>query len=102
MRSRYCAYALGLVDYIVETTEPDSPAWDPSPSWRDDIARFCTNTRFLRLEILDAPAPDGAVGAVVFRASLEQGGQPASFTERSRFVQRGGRWRYHSGDRLDG
>ena len=47
--SRCCAYALGLVDYIVETTEPDNPAWDPSPSWQDDIARFCAHTRFLRL-----------------------------------------------------
>jgi SEC-C motif-containing protein len=100
MRSRYAAYALGLVEYVVETTDPAGPQWSDDPGWREQIAAFCRGTRFTSLHILEAPAPHGDEGFVTFRAGLSQGGQDASFTERSRFTRAGGRWRYHSGERL--
>ncbi len=105
MRSRYAAYALGLTDYLLETTDPDGPAWDGAgpggmDAWRASVQRFTRSTRFLGLDVLDAPPPAGATGTVTFRARLTQGGADATFTERSTFTHRGGNWRYHSGERL--
>jgi SEC-C motif-containing protein len=105
MRSRYAAYARGLVDYVIATTDPDGPAWEGRGTdlgvWRASIQRFARGTRFTGLEILEAPAPLGPTGTVTFRARLLQGGGDASFSERSRFTHRGGNWRYHSGTRLE-
>lgn len=101
MRSRFAAYAKGLVDYVVETTDPEGPQWEPDRAgWRERIAAFCAATRFVGLAILDAPPPSGDEGFVTFRAVLTQGGRDATFTERSRFLRVDGRWRYHSGERL--
>jgi SEC-C motif-containing protein len=98
MRSRYAAYAKGLVDYVIATTEPGSPAADPDPAaFRRGIESFCHRTRFVGLDVLDAPEPVGDEGFVTFRAHLEQGGRPHTLEERSRFVRRDGVWRYHSG-----
>lgn len=100
MRSRYAAYALGLADYVVDTTAPGSPAWsDDRADWLDSIARFSRGTRFLGLRV--EPGEVGEDRAeVTFHAELSQAGQDASFSERSTFVRVDGAWRYHSGQRL--
>lgn len=93
MRSRYAAYALGLVDYIVATTDPAGPQWvADATAWRTSILTFSRGTRFEALELLSASADH-----VVFRAGLRQGGRDASFVEDSRFTRVNGRWCYHSG-----
>ncbi len=94
MRSRFSAYALGLVDYILQTTHADG-----APGSREDVLSFCENTEFAGLEILDR-SEDGDRGEVTFRATLRQGGRDASFGERSLFFKVDGRWQYHSGERL--
>ena len=103
MRSRFSAYALGLVDYIQRTTDPLGDAWDAdTDAWAASIRRFSEGTRFAGLVIRSAPPPEGDRGEVVFTAVLEQGGDNATFTERSRFrrdPERG--WLYVDGDRLD-
>lgn len=94
MRSRYAAYALGLADYIIETTAPDGPQYQPDlEQWRASIALFSQGTAFESLELL-ATSTDGDEGRVTFRAGLRQRGEDASFTEESLFVRRGGRWLY--------
>ena len=101
MRSRFAAYAKCLVDYVVETTDPEGPQWEGDlATWRERIAAFCEGTRFVGLDILDAPPASGDEGFVTFRAVLTQGGRDATFAERSRFTRVDGRWRYHSGERL--
>jgi len=96
MRSRYSAYALDLPDYIIETTHPDHPQFSGDLDvWRQDIRRFSEATRFERLEIIDS-----SDRAVTFRAHLTQGGQDASFTEKSLFETCDGRWFYKSGQFL--
>lgn len=101
MRSRFAAYALGLVDYILDTTDPKGPmARDDRRAWAADVAGFCRATRFDGLVILGSgqgSGDQGDEGWVRFRAVLVQDGSDASFEERSRFVREGGRWRYHSG-----
>lgn len=95
MRSRYAAYALGKVRYVMETTaEPP----EDRESWRADIQRFCDGTRFTGLEIRSVE-PGETEAWVTFHAVLDQGGRDASFTERSRFVRRE-RWLYESGERV--
>ena len=97
MRSRYAAYALGLVDYVIDTTDPEGPQAQPDRrAWTADVAAFSRGTRFVGLDVLGA-GQDADAGWVRFRATLEQGGRDASFTERSAFVRRGGRWLYVSG-----
>lgn len=97
MRSRYAAYALGLVDYVLDTTDATSPHANPDRgAWSRDVAAFASRTTFSGLELLGSGA-DGDEGWVKFRAVLEQAGKDASFTEHSTFVRRDGRWRYVSG-----
>jgi len=98
MRSRYSAYALGLVDYVLATTHPDGPHHGRYGQ-REEVAAFCANTDFQGLQVLEA-REEGAHGEVRFRARLAQGGRDASFGEHSVFFKVSGRWLYHSGERL--
>lgn len=97
MRSRYSAYALGLVDYIIETTHPDYGAYErDKKKWKDAIVLFSKNTKFQALEIVEVN--EGELQAfVTFKADLRQLGKDASFTERSRFFKANGRWLYADG-----
>ena len=100
MRSRYSAYAAGLVDYIIATTHPADPRYqDDVLRWRAQLTRFASETTFCGLEVLSCEEGD-IQSWVSFRARLEQGGGDASFSERSLFVRHEGRWLYHSGERL--
>ena len=97
MRSRFCAYALGEVAYVIATTDPQGPQFQPNRArWEAEVEAFCAGTEFRALEVLEA-SEEGDEGRVTFRATLLQGGADASFAERSRFRRRQGRWLYHSG-----
>ena len=97
MRSRYSAYALGLIDYLIDTTDPESPhAREDRDAWTADLQAFVRATRFVGLEIGGAGEHDDQ-GWVSFRAVLVQGKRDASFRERSTFVRREGRWYYVAG-----
>lgn len=101
MRSRYSAYARGLVDYIVETTDPEGEAWEePMEQWRDEIADFGRQMVFLGVEILDHESV-GDRAKVVFLAKLKHRGKEASFREESHFIRRKGRWLYSAGHPMD-
>ena len=90
MRSRYSAYALSEINYIIATTHPDNPdSTLPISQRKQKIKNFCKNTQFKGLEILSAEG-----FTVTFRAILMQGGRDSSFTEKSEFAQINGRWFY--------
>lgn len=96
MRSRFSAYALGLVDYIISTTDPQGPVYKrPEASWRASLVDWCTTTQFLGLMILDSKGD-----TVTFRADLVQHGKLSPFIEQSLFKQVNGRWYYHSGQMM--
>lgn len=98
MRSRFAAYALSNVNYIMRTTHPQSPHAQASKRiWRQALKLFCRQTDFLGLQILHVGEPQNNVGLVTFRAVLMQAGKDVSFTEKSRFERENGRWLYHSG-----
>jgi SEC-C motif-containing protein len=101
MRSRYSAYALGLVEHILRTTDPSGPHWEAETGhWREQVEAFCRSVRFEGLEVLEARA-DGDRGIVDFRARLSSDQGATVMAERSLFRRVDGRWLYHSGVRRD-
>lgn len=97
MRARYSAYATGAVEFVLATTDPQGPQFEPDrAAWARSVESFCSGTEFLGLEVLEAEA-EGERGVVAFRVQLTQRGADASFGERSAFVRRDGAWLYHSG-----
>jgi SEC-C motif-containing protein len=99
MRSRYSAYAIAAIDYLIETTDPSGPYHrDDRAVWAGEIEQFCATTRFERLTIeFTSIADDGLGGEVRFLAKLSRAGVDVSFTEHSRFSKLADRWLYHSG-----
>jgi SEC-C motif-containing protein len=93
MKSRYSAYALGRVDYIIETTHPEHTDFSlERASWREEIQKFSDNTDFLGLRILSFhEEKDKAY--VDFIAVLSSG----ELHEKSTFFKVGGKWLYYSG-----
>jgi SEC-C motif-containing protein len=98
MRSRYCAYALGLVDYIMTTTHSQNAAYTADrTAWGKDLALFCKHTNFDGLKILQVE--EGVEeGTVSFTAYLRQGESDATFSEKSSFSKEGHRWLYRCGE----
>ncbi|MDQ3263423.1 MAG: YchJ family metal-binding protein [Myxococcota bacterium] len=100
MRSRYAAFSLGEVSYLVRTLDPDHPdAARPEAVVAAEIRALRTKVRYARLQILEAPVPsEGASeGQVLFFAELYEKGKEVSFAELSTFRRHGASWRYHSG-----
>ncbi len=97
MRSRFAAYALGLADYIIDTTHQDHPEFSKDRSkWKESIESFSRSTSFDHLTINEFV--DGQETATVsFTAHLRQAGNDATFTEKSLFVKENDRWLYKSG-----
>jgi len=100
MRSRYSAYALGLVKYVIETTHPTNSLFlQPSKKIAEDILHFSLNTEFYGLEILEfIDGPSEAF--VTFRAGLKQNSVDVSFVEKSRFIKDKGRWIYEKASQV--
>lgn len=95
MRSRYSAYALGITDYIIATS------LEVMRSDKKSIERFCTMTQFDDLKIQSFEECENEA-FVTFTAFLTQGGQDATFTEKSRFAKEKGKWYYAGAEILQG
>lgn len=94
MRSRYCAYALGKIDYIIQTTHPQNPKYEKDKKpWRESLHRFSRETEFVKLEI-EGFGDDW----VAFTAHLKQHGKPFVLKEKSHFAKLDGKWLYLSGE----
>ncbi len=92
MRSRYVAYVLGLVAYLVDTTHPKGRP----QMLREDLQRGLSTIRWIGLEILSKPAGEkqDKIGKVEFEAVYVQNDQSAILHEISRFKRYEGRWMY--------
>ena len=100
MRSRYCAYSIKNVQYIIDTTHDKNRDYSLDlPAWSEDILQFCNNTKFEALEIIDFI--DGKEESfVTFKATLSQEDTDASFCEKSRFLKINNKWLYVNGEFL--
>ena len=97
MRSRYAAFALGEVDYLWRTLDPEHP--DRARPEAEVLAQMrivCRTLRCLRLRVLDSDL-NGETARVLFHAELYERGKERSFCELSVFRRHGESWRYFSG-----
>ncbi len=100
MRSRYCAFALNLSEYIIKTTHKDNLDFtNDILNWKKDIENFSLNTEFKDLEILEFLEGEFE-SFVTFKATLFQGNQDISFVEKSRFLKENNMWLYVDGNFL--
>ncbi|NGX30282.1 MAG: hypothetical protein KR126chlam4_01100 [Candidatus Anoxychlamydiales bacterium] len=102
MRSRFSGYALGLADYIIKTSHPKNVCFQKDlKTLKEDILRFCKETSFGNLEILDfIEEKDKAF--VTFIAYLKADKKDITFTEISHFEKKDGKWLYKDGQLFEG
>ncbi len=89
MRSRYSAYVLGQLDYLLETWHPQTrpPGLAPNPP----------DLRWLGLDVRHHVQTDENQATVEFVARSKQGGRANRLHEISRFERLDGRWTYLDG-----
>ncbi len=91
MRSRYTAFAVGDVDYLLRSwhprTRPPRLTLDPDQRWL-----------FLEIERTERGGPFDDSGVVEFRAHYRSEGERAVLHEISRFARVAGAWVYVDGD----
>ncbi len=89
MRSRYSAYALQHIDYIIQTTVPSQrPHLDPN-----DLTAWARSVTFIGLTIHRHIPKIGAKHAQVeFTAQIQQNGQSQPHHELSTFVKINDTW----------
>ncbi|MCW2961529.1 MAG: motif domain protein [Thermoleophilia bacterium] len=94
MRSRYSAFVLGDVDWILKSHHPDTvdevnaeeiEEWSKSSEWLG-----------LRIRETEGGGADDEEGLVVFRARYKVQGQQVDHVERAHFERADGEWRFHS------
>lgn len=88
MRSRYCAYALQLIDYLVATTHPAKRHLYP----KKDLTNWANSNNWLGLEIVAAKGD-----TVEFKAYYQNGLQSFTHHELSSFKRSEKKWYYFSG-----
>lgn len=96
MRSRFSAYSLGKVDYLMTTTcSAEREKLD-----RQELASYCRTVKCVGLKIVSTQqgGKDDPEGTVTFHASLQVNGKRHLHIEKSRFVREEGRWVYVDGD----
>jgi SEC-C motif-containing protein len=95
MRARYAAYALGNVDYILSTHDPET-AKDVD---RNSTEAWSKGSTWLGLEILktEAGGPEDVGGAVEFVARYKLKGVTVNHRERATFRKDGSRWVFVDG-----
>jgi SEC-C motif-containing protein len=86
MRSRYSAYVVGLIDYLLAT-------WHPSTSPGE---LELSPVKWLGLDVIRAES-SGEAGLVEFVARCRVNGRAQRMHETSRFVRQDGRWYYIDG-----
>jgi SEC-C motif-containing protein len=96
MRSRFTAYALNRVDYLVDTTASEKRGELDV----EDLSRYCRAVTCISLKILSRQAggPQDDAGVVIFHASLQINGKRMLHRERSTFRREDGRWFYVDGE----
>lgn len=90
MRSRYCAYVLGLDAYLLDT-------WHPSKR-PATLAPAEPGLRWLGLQVRSHELDGTDAARVDFVARSKLGGRAHRLQESSRFVREHGRWFYVEGD----
>ncbi|WP_415883671.1 YchJ family protein [Neptuniibacter sp. QD34_54] len=96
MRSRYTAFALGAIDYLINTTAPENRGEDDAEILADQVKY----TNWTGLTILDTSQGNRSdeTGMVEFEANFETDDQSGTLYEKSNFRKEDGFWIYVDGD----
>ena len=98
MKSRYSAYALSEINYLIKTTHPKNPAYQKDlKTWQCELANYCRTIQCLGLTILNH-TPGVTNSTVTFQAHLSQNGHLFTLTETSTFIKQDQHWLYYSGE----
>jgi SEC-C motif-containing protein len=95
MRSRFSAYALGKVDYLIQT-RPEAKRAEEN---REELTQYCKSISCVGLKIVSREKGGKAddTGVVTFHASLQAQGRRSLHIETSTFAREAGRWVYVDG-----
>ena len=95
MRSRFSAYALGKVDYLIATRSEAKRADEN----REELVIYCKSVQCVGLKIVGREKGGQAddTGIVTFHASLQTNGRRSLHIETSTFARENGRWVYVDG-----
>lgn len=95
MRSRFSAYALGKVDYLI-ATRPEARRAEEN---REELATYCKSIQCVGLKIVAKEKGGKAddTGIVTFHVSLQANGRRTLHIETSTFVREQGKWVYLDG-----
>lgn len=95
MRSRYCAFSIGAIDYLIDTLAPERRSSSEARMLRQELR----NTNWTKLEILDTEygTSSDQTGVVEFNAYFEANGRSGHLHERSNFRKEGEQWIYVDG-----
>lgn len=95
MRSRYSAFFFRRIDYLVDTTHPDSRY----PELKMDLEKQVPEIQWSFLTVLNTSkgGAEDKVGKVEFRAEYFLKGERCELYERSRFKRFKGAWKYLDG-----
>jgi SEC-C motif domain protein len=98
MRSRYTAYALGDVDYILRTHDPDTAHQVD----RKNTELWSKSSKWLGLEIVatEKGGADDDQGSVEFVARYKIRGVTVDHRERATFRRKDGRWVFVDGKEI--
>ena len=91
MRSRYCAYVLGLESYLLAT-------WHPTTRPAGLGLAATPGVRWLGLAVKRQAATGTDTACVEFVARFRTGGRAERLHETSRFVREDSRWYYVDGE----
>lgn len=93
MRSRYSAFCVKNMDYLVDTTDPQTRLtfdFEATKDWADTAS-------FLKLEVLRS-SEEGTKGVVEFKAHYQMPEHPPEIHhEISKFRKQAGRWYFREG-----
>jgi SEC-C motif-containing protein len=95
MRSRFSAYALAKVDYLI-STRPEAKRGDEN---REELIQYCKAVSCVGLKIVsqEKGGKTDESGVVTFHASLQANGRRSLHIETSQFVRENGKWVYVDG-----
>lgn len=92
VRGRFTAYTLRNIDFLIETTHPESSHFGENEQrWRAELAAYCFRNFFSKLEILSAEDDK-----VSYKVHLIQFGiEDHRYIEHATFKQEDGKWSYY-------
>lgn len=93
LRARYSAFALGEIDYIVNTHHSKTRG----EVKRSEIEEWSKNSQWLGLEVLNKEAGEPAddKGVIIFHAKYSIDGKENDHYEKSFFEKENGEWKFY-------